>query len=222
MPSQENLTGALEALLFVADEPVTSRQLASASGHKTVEVEVALDDLRSKLEERDAGIQLREVAGGWRLYTHPAYHDLIEKFVISWDTRTLSQAALEVLSVIAYYQPASKSTVSSIRGVNSDSVIASLMDKDLVRESGRENGSNGAILYGTTTTFLEKFGLRSTKDLPPLEDFAPDEKSKQFIRQRLSTHIQSTEELDMPEQTDEDDEIVLEDIMDEVAVDKAF
>jgi segregation and condensation protein B len=127
------------------------------------------------------------------LFTHPAYHDQVEALVMSWDTRKLSQAALETLAVIAYYQPVSREGVRAVRGVNSDGVISSLVDKGLVRELGRERGRAGAVLYGTTQVFLERFGLASIKDLPPLEDFAPDEEARQFIRDRLSGHsMQST------------------------------
>ena len=126
------------------------------------------------------------MAGGWRLYTHPAHHELIERYVLSWDTRKLSQAALEALAVIAYHQPVAKNGVNAVRGVNSDGVIASLVEKGLVREAGRDNSPGSPILYATTAAFLEKFGLKSIKDLPPLEDFAPDEESRAFIRERLS------------------------------------
>ena len=178
--------GALEALLLVSSDPGEAASL--------------LAELKVEYEEANRGFQLREVAGGWRLFTHPAYHDQVEAFVLSWDTQKLSQAALETLAVIAYHQPVTRETVKGIRGVNSDGVISSLVDKGLVREMGRDPQRGQAILYGTTSAFLEKFGLRSTKDLPDLEQFAPDEQARQFIRERLSGRsIQST-----LEETDED------------------
>ena len=177
---------ALEALLLVSSEPVSAVDLAKALEVGPIEVSDALADLSAEYADANRGFQLREVAGGWRLYTHPAFHDQVQNYVLSWDTRRLSQAALETLSVIAYHQPCSREGVKAVRGVNSDGVIASLRDKGLVREVGRENGRAGAILYGTTHAFLERFGLRSLRDLPPLEDFAPDEESRQFIRERLS------------------------------------
>ena len=113
--------------------------------------------------------------------------------MLSWDTQRLSQAALETLAVIAYHQPVTREMVKGIRGVNSDGVISSLVDKGLIRELGRDPQRGQAILYGTTNSFLEKFGLRSTRDLPDLEQFAPDEQARQFIRERLSGRsIQST------------------------------
>lgn len=185
--------GALEALLLVSSDSVSASALAQALGIAPGEAASLLAELKVEYEEANRGFQLREVAGGWRLFTHPAYHDQVEAFVLSWDTQKLSQAALETLAVIAYHQPVTRETVKGIRGVNSDGVISSLVDKGLVREMGRDPQRGQAILYGTTNAFLEKFGLRSTKDLPDLEQFAPDEQARQFIRERLSGRsIQST------------------------------
>ncbi|MDR0346879.1 MAG: SMC-Scp complex subunit ScpB [Coriobacteriales bacterium] len=180
------LEGAVEALLFVSDEPVSAATLAKILNRNPTEVDTVLSSLSTRFEEEERGIQLREVAGGWRLYSHPAFHSLIERYVISWDTRSLSQAALEALAVIAYHQPTTRAAVNGIRGVNSDAVISSLVEKGLVREAGRDSGPGNAILYATTRTFLEKFGLRSLRELPPLEEFAPDEESREYIRARLS------------------------------------
>ena len=180
-----NLAGALEALLFVSDEPVNAITLADMLGVEPPVAQSELEALRDRLASDESGIQLREVAGGWRLYTHPAYHDLIEKYVLSWDTRQLSQAALETLAVIAYNQPITRNAIVSVRGVNSDSSINSLIEKGLVREAGHDNSPGQPILYATTRTFLEKFGLRSPSDLPNIEDYAPDEASKALIRERL-------------------------------------
>lgn len=182
----DDLRAKLEALLLVSSEPVTAVELARFLDTGPVEVASALADLSAEYADANRGFQLREVAGGWRLFTHPAYHEQVEQYVMSWDTHKLSQAALETLAVIAYHQPCTREGVKAVRGVNSDGVIASLRDKGLVREVGRGNGRAGAILYGTTRMFLERFGLRSLGDLPPLEEFAPDEESKQFIRERLS------------------------------------
>ena len=138
--------------------------------------------------------------------------------MLSWDTQKLSQAALETLAVIAYHQPVTREVVKGIRGVNSDGVIASLVDKGLVRELGRDPQRGQAIIYGTTNAFLEKFGLRSTRDLPDLEQFAPDEQSRQFIRERLSGRsIQSTLE-DQAEDLDEERELLDTDVDDFGAV----
>lgn len=191
MPSFErlesgSLKGLLEALLLVTDDPVSAADLAAAASAETDEVASALSELAAEYAAANRGFQLREVAGGWRLFTHPAYHDQVADYVLSWDTRKLSQAALETLAVIAYHQPVTREGVRAIRGVNSDGVIASLREKGLVREVGRERDRGQAQLWGTTRLFLEHFGLRSLRELPPLEDFAPDEESKRFIRERLS------------------------------------
>lgn len=176
----------LEALLLVSDDSVPATELARATGAAPGEVSQALAELAAEYESANRGFQLREVAGGWRLYTHPAYHDQVGDYVLSWDARKLSQAALETLAVIAYHQPVTREGVRAIRGVNSDGVIASLREKGLVREAGHEADRGQAVLFGTTRLFLEHFGLKSLRELPPLEDFAPDEESKRFIRERLS------------------------------------
>ncbi len=195
-----SLRGALEAMLLVSSDPVSAPALASILSITPGECASLLAELQVEYQEKNRGIQLREVAGGWRLFTHPAFHEQVEALVLSWDTQRLSQAALETLAVIAYHQPVTREMVKGIRGVNSDGVISSLVDKGLVRELGRDPQHGQAIIYGTTSAFLEKFGLRSTKDLPDLEQFAPDEQSRQFIRERLSGRsIQST-----LEETDDD------------------
>lgn len=200
--------GTLEALLLVSSDPVSASQLASVLNATPGEVASLLAELQAEYEDANRGFQLREVAGGWRLFTHPAFHDQVERFVLSWDTQRLSQAALETLAVIAYHQPVTREMVKGIRGVNSDGVISSLVDKGLIREVGRDADRGQAIIYGTTNAFLEKFGLRSVKDLPDLEQFAPDEQSRQFIRERLSGRsIQSTlDEVD--EDLDEERELI--------------
>lgn len=183
---QHSLKGALEALLLVSTDAVSATEFAQALGVAPGEAASALAELAAEYADTNRGFQLREVAGGWRLFTHPAYHEEVERYVVSWDTRRLSQAALETLAVIAYHQPVTREGVKAVRGVNSDGVIASLKEKRLVREVGHEGDRGRSILYGTTQVFLEKFGLRSLRDLPPLEDFAPDEESRRFIRERLS------------------------------------
>jgi len=212
-----SLKGALEALLLVSSDPVSAPALAGALDIAPGECASLLAELKVEYEEANRGFQLREVAGGWRLFTHPAYHDVVEAYVLSWDTQKLSQAALETLAVIAYHQPVTREVVKGIRGVNSDGVIASLVDKGLVRELGRDPQRGQAIIYGTTNAFLEKFGLRSTRDLPDLEQFAPDEQSRQFIRERLSRSIQSTLE-EQAEDLDEERELIDTDVEDIEAV----
>lgn len=197
------LMGAAEALLFVSDEPVSSAKLAAILEISPVEMDEVLTELAAEYADENRGMQLREVAGGWRFYSHPAYHDLIERYVISWDTRRLSQAGLEVLAIIAYHQPVTRASINAIRGVNSEGVVSSLVEKGLVREMGRDDAPGNAILYGTTRSFLERFGLKSVKDLPPLEDFAPDEESREYIRERLSGMDEQRRQMSF----DEEDEL---------------
>ena len=181
-----SVKGATEAILLVSSDPLSAVDLAKILEIQPGEAAGVLAELSADYADANRGFQLREVAGGWRLFTHPAYHDIVERYVLSWDTRKLSQAALETLAVIAYHQPVTREGVKAVRGVNSEGVISSLIEKGLVRELGRAPEHANAIVYGTTRALLEQFGLRSLKDLPPLEDFAPDEESKRFIRERLS------------------------------------
>jgi len=197
------LRGAIEALLFVSDEPVSASRIAKVLEADQGAVATELASLAGEYQSSERGFQLREVAGGWRFYTHPAYHDQIERFVLSWDTRRLSQAALEALAVVAYHQPVTRVGINAVRGVNSEAVLASLIEKGLVREIGREKEAGNAIVYGTTRAFLEKFGLKDISDLPPLEEFAPDADTEAAIRDRLSA-------IEGPSLADGDDDDVAE------------
>lgn len=199
--SLEQLPAAIEALLFVSDEPVSAITLARMFEENVEEIEAALEDLQRQLSAGNRGIQLREVAGGWRLFTHPAYHELIEKYVLSWDTRRLSSAALETLAIVAYSQPVTRAQVSAIRGVTSDGPIATLVERGYLREVGTSDAPGNPMLYATTRTFLEKYGLRSPAELPDLEEFAADEKTARLIRERLGAPLlddSAPDERDIP------------------------
>lgn len=186
MSESAELRGVLEALLFASDEPMPASRVARLLEKPEGGVTDALAAMAEEYARDERGFQLREVAGGWRLFTHPAHHPVIEQLVLSWDTRRLSQAALEALSVVAYHQPVSRQGVNAIRGVNSEGVLASLQEKGLVREAGRDRSQGNAVLYGTTRTFLEKFGLKDLSELPPLSEFAPDAATENAIRDRLT------------------------------------
>ena len=196
----DTLRGTLEALLFVTDEPLPAPRVAKLLEIPEAEVTEALEALAAEYARDERGFQLREVAGGWRMYSHPAFHPVIEKMVLSWDTRRLSQAALEALAVIAYHQPVTRQGVNAVRGVNSEAVISSLVEKGLVREAGRDRAQGNAVIYGTTRTFLEKFGLKDLDELPPLEEFAPDAATETAIRERLNA-------IEGPEVEDDDESI---------------
>ena len=186
MELRPRLAGLLEAMLLISDEPVTSARVARVIDEPAREIEETLEGLAAEYEESERGFQLRKVAGGWRMYTHPAHHEAVEKLVLSWDTRRLSQAALEALAVVAYHQPVTRAGVNAVRGVNSEGVIASLVEKGLVKEVGRDTEQGNAVLFGTTRAFMERFGLDDLSDLPPLEQFGPDPDTEDAIRRRLS------------------------------------
>lgn len=185
--SDEHIQHAIEAMLFVSDQPVSAQSLAHVLSCTSLDVEEACQSLENHLRQEDAGIQLHKVAGGWQLYTHPALHDLLEKYVLSWESHRLSQAALETLSIIAYIQPITRAGVAQVRGVNSDSSISSLIEKGYVREVGVQDSPENPVLYGTTKTFLQRFGINSLRDLPDVAQYAPDEKTRDYIVKRLSS-----------------------------------
>lgn len=165
----------LEAILFLAAEPLTADSLATALEIAEDEVAALVSELEQRLAERESGLVVRHVAGGWRLYTADAARDHVERFVLAGRSGRLSQAALETLAVIAYKQPISRTEVGEVRGVNADGAVRSLVARGLIEEVGRDDGPGQAVLYGTTTEFLEKVGLQSVDDLPPLTDFLPEE-----------------------------------------------
>ena len=156
---------------MVVDEPVTEVVLAQVLERPVEEIEAALSILEGSYEER--GFALRKINGGWRFYSHPNYSAVVEKFVLDGQQSRLTQAALETLSVIAYRQPVSRARVSAIRGVNVEAVMKTLITRGLVEEYGVEN-ETGAILYKTTSYFLERLGLNALTDLPPLAPHLPD------------------------------------------------
>jgi len=172
--STTELKGALEAILLVVDEPVSEIMLAQIIEQPTDRIAATLADLATEYDEQERGFELRAVAGGWRFYTRTAYAAYVERFVLDGQQVRLTQAALETLAVIAYKQPVTRSRISAIRGVNCDGVVRTLLSRGLVEECGSEPDS-GAHLYRTTTLFLEKLGLNSVEQLPPLAPFLPDD-----------------------------------------------
>jgi segregation and condensation protein B len=165
---------ALEAILFVADEPLSAAVLGQVVEVSRRAVERALEALAAEYEARGSGIALREVAGGWRLMTHPSAHPYVEQFVLSSRHARLTKASLETLAVVAYKQPVTRHQVSSVRGVDSDGVLRSLFERGLVQEVGRDDGPGRAVLYGTTVSFLERLGLPSLAELPSLTPLLDD------------------------------------------------
>ena len=169
--SDRELESSIEAILMVIDEPVTEEILAKVLERTVDEITGALETLIGRYEEH--GFELRQIMGGWRFYSRPEYSVVVERFVLDGQQSRLTQAALETLAVIAYRQPVSRARVSAIRGVNVEAVMKTLVTRGLVEESGLEQ-ETGAILYRTTTYFLERLGLNSLTDLPALAPYLPD------------------------------------------------
>ena len=164
----------LEAVLFLADEPVEVALLAELLDAEPKEVEEELEALAQAYATAGSGIELRRAAGGWRMYTAPTAAAVVRRFALLGRTGRLTQAALETLAVIAYKQPITRQRVSDIRGVNADGAVRSLVARGFVTEVGRDPGPGQAVLYGTTTTLLERLGLDSLDELPPLTEFLPE------------------------------------------------
>ena len=164
---------SLEAILLVADEPVPEVLLAQVLERPRGEIDAALRALAAEYTADGRGFDLREIAGGWRFYTREDCAPLVERFVRDGQEVRLTQAALETLAVIAYRQPVSRARVSAVRGVNCDGVIRTLVLRGLVEDSGTDQ-ETGAILYRTTSYFLERLGMASLDELPDLAPFLPE------------------------------------------------
>lgn len=176
-----DLRPALEAVLLVADQPLDAATLAAAVGHPVPDVEEALVTLAASYDEEDRGFELRRVGDGWRYFTREQYADAVERFVLDGQQARLTQAALETLAVVAYRQPVSRGRVSAIRAVNVDGVMRTLLTRGLVEEAGVEPVS-GAVLYRTTSYFLERMGLASLGELPDLAPFLPpDDEAAELV-----------------------------------------
>lgn len=168
-----SLSAAIEALLLLADEPMTLLDLAAATRQPLADVEGVVRGLSAEYTEQERGFDLREVAGGWRYYTRAECSPLVERFVLDGQQARLTQASLETLAVIAYRQPITRGRVSAVRGVNVDGVIRTLVSRGLIEEAGHD-GESGAHLYRTTSFFLERMGIASLDELPPLAEHLPD------------------------------------------------
>ncbi|GAB3813829.1 SMC-Scp complex subunit ScpB [Tessaracoccus terricola] len=168
-----SLSRALEAMLLMATEPVTSAELAAALEVPEAEVVSELEAIARHYVDTERGFELRRVAGGWRLATAEDLSEVIEAWVVSDQRARLSQAALETLSVIAYLQPVTRGRIAGIRGVNVDGVVKTLLVRGLIAEAG-EDPTSGAMTFTTTALFLQKLGLDSLQELPDLAPLLPD------------------------------------------------
>ncbi|MDA8026241.1 MAG: SMC-Scp complex subunit ScpB [Actinomycetota bacterium] len=167
------LRGAIEALLFVATDPVSIDDLSTYLEVPKDEIEVELEAISASLKGDERGVELLKIAGGYRLYSKAQYEPYLRRFAEDSSSSKLSGAALETLAIVAYQQPISRSRVATIRGVNSDAVMRLLSVKGYIAPLGKERGPNSAQLFGTTRYFLEVMGLNSLENLPRLIEFAP-------------------------------------------------
>jgi segregation and condensation protein B len=178
---------ALEAVLMVADRPVDPSLLAQLLEVSAVRVEEMCRDLAAEYASQGRGFTIAKVAGGYRFQSATDQAPYVERFVLEGQSAKLSAAAMETLAIIAYKQPISKAQVAAIRGVNVDGVMRSLMSRGYVDEVGRDAGPGQAVLFGTTTLFLERLGLASADELPPLGSFVPDPDIVEALEQGLRT-----------------------------------
>jgi segregation and condensation protein B len=164
---------AIEAIVLVATEPVATEMLAQLLEVGTAAVESVCQRLSAAYDEAGHGFQLVRVAGGWRYQTHPELSAYVERFVLDGQRARLSAAALETLAIVAYKQPISRAQIASIRGVDPDGVLRTLQARGYIDQVGRDGGPGQAVLFGTTGSFLEKLGIDSIGDLPPIAEFIP-------------------------------------------------
>ena len=168
----QELRSAIEAIIYVADEPATLEQIARALEIEKSEIRSALDELVASYAAEDRGVEIRKVAGGWRFYTKAQHHDVVRKFIKSLrPPLRLTMPALETLAVIAYKQPATGPEISEIRGVNTSGVVKTLLEKRLITTAGRKEVIGRPIMYRTSKEFLMRFGLSDVDDLPSLKEF---------------------------------------------------
>lgn len=173
LAADAELDAALEALLLVIDAPATEEVLAGAVDQPVARVGAALDRLRERYAAERRGIDVRRVADGWRLHTRDVHAPFVERLLLDGQRARLTRAALETLAVVAYRQPVTRSRIAAVRGVNVDGVVRTLLTRGLVAEAGTDPES-GAVLYRTTELFLERLGLASLADLPPIAPLLPD------------------------------------------------
>lgn len=175
-----------EAILLLADEPVPAGEIGEVLERPRGEVEAMLRELAADYADEDRGFVLRETAAGWRLYTSPDCTPWLERFVSGQRHARLTGAALEVLAIVAYRGPVSRAQIAEIRGVDSDGVVRTLVARGLVRDVGRDASAGAPALFAVSDVFMERLGLKSLDDLPPLSDFMPDAEAVEDMEARLS------------------------------------
>lgn len=165
------LVAICEALIFVSDEPVPAKILAEVLGEEKEAIESALEELQTEYEQRESGLRIREIGGGWQISTRTEFHEEVREFLKTRPSAKLSLASLETLAVIAYRQPVTVPEILEIRGVQSASSIKTLLDKRLIVAKGRKETVGRPMMYGTSKDFLIQFGLKDLSELPSIEDF---------------------------------------------------
>ena len=198
---------AIEALVLVAEEPLTSHLLAQLLEVSPPVVDELCRELADGYDEEGRGFQLVRVAGGWRYQTHPDQAPYVERLVLEGQSGKLSAAALETLAIVAYKQPLSRAQVASIRGVSVDGVMRTLQQRGYIDEIGKDPGPGQAVLFGTTRLFLEKLGLNSLEELPPLRDFVPSADIVEQLEQGLRPDREPLRPEDAMARDDELDEL---------------
>jgi segregation and condensation protein B len=199
--TNEERKAALEAIIYAADEPATIDQLASALGDEKLAVQSSLDELVASYANDGRGIEIREVAGGFKLYTKPQQHDVVRRFIKSLrPPLRLTMPALETLAVISYKQPVTGPEIGEIRGVNTSGVLKTLLDKRLITTAGRKEVIGRPILYRTSKEFLMRFGLSDLDELPSLKEF------EALAREALGTDEGTAVPDELP--TDDHDEVL--------------
>ncbi len=186
----------LEALLFAAERPLTTDEMAAAfePALKAGEVDELLGELRGEYELQQRGFRLYEIAGGYQLVTDARFESQLKRFYQARLKKRLSQATLETLSIIAYRQPVTRADIEFIRGVNVDGALKTLLEKDLVRIAGKKDVPGRPLLYGTTKNFLERFGLNSVDELPPLSQFTERDIQDQLVPAEMNPALDEVRE----------------------------
>jgi len=181
----EEMVRAIEAMVMVAQEPVPTELMAQLLEIPSATVETVCAELAETYATAGHGFQMAKIAGGWRFQTHPDMAPYVERFILDGQRARLSGAALETLAIIAYKQPISRGQVAAIRGVDPDAVMRTLQARGYITETSRDDGPGQAVLFGTTSLFLERLGIESLSALPPIADFVPDAAVVEALEQGL-------------------------------------
>ncbi len=200
--SDNNIKSVIEALLFASEKPLTIEQVKNVLDNlEGQQIRQLIEELRAEYEQSNRGIRITEIAGGFQMVTQPTLAVFLKKLFKGRHVERLSKPALETLAIIAYKQPVTKLEVESLRNVNVDGVVKSLLDKDLIRIAGRRKAPGRPFVFGTTRQFLEYFGLKSLEELPKIEEFLKPFSVKDEISEARNQNAQIVEEKDEPKKS---------------------